>query len=336
MLIIVCATTLEVGKVTREYFAEKDFEIVQKKAYEGEKTSTRAWYGTRNFVSKEEVLNCDFTYEVNGIITGFDKEQIIDAVRGRKDVLLSVSPDTFEFVKQVKATYGDYVRVVYVYIDETTLTDMTCSKIGMDEAECKARLDTGRAIRNFCANNMQFFDEIVIYGGENSAFDLEHLRLQYDNIIEKSIRVQEKLNKKMYVDLPYIGPEDYIFVSYSHLDTLQVIPILSQLQRLGYRIWYDEGIRSGANWRVFIGEKIENCKNFLLFSSKNSVDSDDVYAEINGILSIGTTPVITVQMDDSKFPLGIQMYLTRNQILDIKDKNFMEKLEDAMSPTTKN
>lgn len=47
-------------------------------------------FGERNRVTKDTVLNCDFIYEHNGMLVGFDKKQIIDAVRGRKNVYLQL------------------------------------------------------------------------------------------------------------------------------------------------------------------------------------------------------------------------------------------------------
>ena len=44
----------------------------------------------------------------------------------------------------------------------------------------------------------------------------------------------------------YNGDDPYIFISYSHRDTELVWPILLQMQRDGYRFWYDDGIEAGS------------------------------------------------------------------------------------------
>ena len=46
------------------------------------------------------------------------------------------------------------------------------------------------------------------------------------------------------IDYPtaYEGTEPYIFISYAHKNTDQVIPIISVLQNRGFRVWYDAGI----------------------------------------------------------------------------------------------
>ena len=45
---------------------------------------------------------------------------------------------------------------------------------------------------------------------------------------------------------PYEGKEPYIFISYAHKDSDRVFPILEELDRRGYRVWYDDGIAPGS------------------------------------------------------------------------------------------
>ena len=47
---------------------------------------------------------------------------------------------------------------------------------------------------------------------------------------------------------PYEGQEAYIFISYCHKDRASVFPIIEQMARDGYRVWYDEGIDPGSEW----------------------------------------------------------------------------------------
>lgn len=47
--------------------------------------------------------------------------------------------------------------------------------------------------------------------------------------------------------MPYSGEDEYVFVSHSHTDRDEVFPVLAKLQRAGFRIWYDEGIKGGEN-----------------------------------------------------------------------------------------
>ena len=54
----------------------------------------------------------------------------------------------------------------------------------------------------------------------------------------------------------YNGDAPYIFISYSHRDTEVVWPILLQMQKDGYRFWYDDGIEGGTSWDDIIGEHV--------------------------------------------------------------------------------
>ena len=55
----------------------------------------------------------------------------------------------------------------------------------------------------------------------------------------------------------YSGVEPYIFISYSHKDSAIVLPIVEQLDKMGFRVWFDEGIEVGSEWPQFIAEHIK-------------------------------------------------------------------------------
>ena len=54
----------------------------------------------------------------------------------------------------------------------------------------------------------------------------------------------------------YTGNEPYLFISYSHRDTMEVYPILDALHDRKYRIWYDESCENGNDFREELREKI--------------------------------------------------------------------------------
>ena len=51
---------------------------------------------------------------------------------------------------------------------------------------------------------------------------------------------------------PYEGQEPFIFISYAHKNSDQVMPILEKLDEAGYRVWYDDGIAPGSEWPEYI------------------------------------------------------------------------------------
>lgn len=327
MLFILFGSTVEMGKRSRDFFINNGFELIQKYHYVPDDFVMQERFGERNRVTKDTVLNCDFIYEHNGMLVGFDKKQIIDAVRGRKKCLLTTSAHTIDFIRQIKAAYGEYVTVIGTYIDEQTLNTMFASLPNVSYGEILRRINTGNQIKKCLINERKLFDSIVIYGGENSTFNFDALVVQYKHLIEKAEKREKELNDKMYVEMPYAGNDNYIFVSYSHSDIEIVFPVLRKLQLNGCRIWYDEGINGGENWRKILASKIqsENCKDFLLFSSNNSTNSRHVKAEINAALNCDKK-ITTIKTDDATFDIDIEMYLQTYQCLFTGESNFHEKL----------
>ena len=320
MLIILFGTTVEMGKKSREYFTNHGFEIIQKYNYIPDDFALPARFEKRKKSPENVVMNCDFVYENNGMLVGFNKQQIIDAVRGRKKCLISISSNTIEFIKQIKAAYGEYVTVIGTYIDDRTLNNMFKTLAGITEEELIRRVDIGRQVKKLMLQDRELFDYFVMYGGEDSPFNYESLAVQYDYMLKQVEQREKELNDKMYVEMPYSGRENYIFISYSHSDTIKVFPVLHQLQFNGYRIWYDEGINGGENWRKIIASKIQDdkCKQILLFTSVNSIESRHVKAEINLALNLDKK-ITTICLDNAKFSTDIEMYLSSDQYLSIED-----------------
>lgn len=337
MLVILFGSTVEMGKWSRQYFIDNDFELIPKYNYIPDDFALPARFGKRSETTKEAVLKCDFIYENNGMLVGFNKEQIIDAVRGRKKCLITTSSNTIDFIRQIKAAYGEYVTVIGTYIDDRTLRDMFEALPGVTNEELRRRIETGVQIKKSILADRKLFDYIVMYGGEESPFNYESLKVQFDFMMACAEHREKELNDKMYVEMPYSGGENYIFVSYSHSDIGRVFPVLHKLQLAGYRIWYDEGINGVENGRKILASKMQDnkCKDFLLFASESSIQSRHVRAEINLALDLDKK-ITTVRLDDSKFGSDLEMYLSTYQYLSAgDDKTFDDKIIKAMDDTTR-
>ena len=48
----------------------------------------------------------------------------------------------------------------------------------------------------------------------------------------------------------YEGNAPYIFISYSHRDTLRMTAVCNVLRQSGARFWYDSGLHSGDDWKT--------------------------------------------------------------------------------------
>ena len=256
MLFILFGTMAKMGYESRQYLERQGFEQITKLSYAPPETAMVTRNGKRTYATLEEVLRCDFTYTHNDFTVGFNKDQIIDAVTGRKDCLLSLSANSIDFIEQLKLAYGDYVTTIFVYTNRQLLQKIVDGLEDITEAEKALRLSTGKRIRELFLEKRSVFDEVVLYDGENSLYNLQSLYTQYDTIIRKARRTQQLLNNRNYVELPYSGPDGYIFVSYAHADESAVYPVLAMLQRNHCRVWYDRGIKGGANWRQLLAEKI--------------------------------------------------------------------------------
>ena len=283
--------------------------------------------------TESDVDQCDFVYAIHNGKTGFYKAQIMDAVRGRSNALITMSPDNQDFIYEIVASFGEYVIPVFLYIDENSLETLTRFYI-KEEEKVQMRLETGRILRKLYLENMQLFHKTVLFS-TNGDLDFDALYAQYDFIIDQAEKTQKRLNERLYVELPYTGNQDYVFVSYSHKDEQTVLPYLSALQREGYRIWYDEGIHKGGNWSVLLGERLQGCTDFLLFSSQNSSVSKRVEDEINGAKMCDHIHPITVRLDDARFPFGYEMFLGKYQNIFVNEGGDIAQIKSALNPSTK-
>ena len=83
----------------------------------------------------------------------------------------------------------------------------------------------------------------------------------------------------------YLGNEEFVFVCYAHDDADLVYADLASLRDAGVRVWYDEGIRPGAEWTEVLADALERCTSVLYFVSSRSVDSQHCRREINYTLN---------------------------------------------------
>lgn len=128
---------------------------------------------------------------------------------------------------------------------------------------------------------------------------------------------------------PYAGEHAFIFISYAHSDKLLVFPIIQELKRRGFRVWYDEGIDPGTEWDDFIAERIESCGMMLALISGNYLQSDNCKDELNFARDLEKKRLL-VYLEDVTLPRGMAMRLNRLQAIHqytYRDMDsFMEKL----------
>lgn len=80
----------------------------------------------------------------------------------------------------------------------------------------------------------------------------------------------------------YDGHENYVFVSYSHANSKEVMEDIGYLQYNGYRIWFDDGLKLGDIWKdeVFLRIKSTKCNGILIYVSEESFFSGALVEEL--------------------------------------------------------
>jgi len=113
---------------------------------------------------------------------------------------------------------------------------------------------------------------------------------------------------------PYEGDKHYIFISYAHKNDDKVFPLISRLNELKYRIWYDKGINPGAEWPEVIAQHIKNALLVILFMSPEAAESDNVKREVTFSQKF-SIPIITIFLKETKLPSGLDLQLSLTQNL---------------------
>lgn len=109
--------------------------------------------------------------------------------------------------------------------------------------------------------------------------------------------------------IPYEGKEPYIFLSYCHKDAEHVYPLLEQMVRDGYRIWYDDGNHPGDDWLENIAKHLDGCTVCLAMISEQSSNSHNCKSEISEAIA-WEKKLAAVLLENFKMSLGMQLQLS--------------------------
>lgn len=113
----------------------------------------------------------------------------------------------------------------------------------------------------------------------------------------------------------YNGDMPYIFVSYCHEDSKEVLPVINILQESGYRIWYDEGIEIGTEWTDCVADHLHNSTTFVFFVTSASVKSKNCLDELAYAKKDGKAIVLIHLESGVEMPRGMEMQTSRYQHL---------------------
>lgn len=112
----------------------------------------------------------------------------------------------------------------------------------------------------------------------------------------------------------YSGTQPYVFVCYAHDDAAVVYDDLEWLRDIGVKVWYDEGISAGENWRSAIGEALLGASQVMCYISPASIASAHCNREINLALDEGKQ-IIPILLEPVELSADLKVGLTRVQAL---------------------
>ena len=135
---------------------------------------------------------------------------------------------------------------------------------------------------------------------------------------------------------PYEGDMPYVFISYAHADSAQVMEVLENMQARSCRIWYDEGIEVGSEWPECIAGHLAGAGLMIAFISNAYMRSDNCRREMHFALS-KKIKIINVFLEDTRMTPGMEMQIGNIFALmkqNMGEEEFFRKLyaAPALSP----
>ena len=109
--------------------------------------------------------------------------------------------------------------------------------------------------------------------------------------------------------IPYEGNEPYVFFSYSHKDAQRAYPMLEQMVRDGFRVWYDDGNHAGDDWLENIAQHLNRCTVCLAILSENSEQSHNCKKEVSFAVQCNKK-LLAIMLEKFAMTVGMRMQLS--------------------------
>lgn len=127
----------------------------------------------------------------------------------------------------------------------------------------------------------------------------------------------------------YTGENPYIFISYAHDDSEQVLPIISHIANQEYHIWFDQRIEIGTKWAEVIAQRLNQSACFMAFTTDNYLRSDNCMDEIEHAKN-KKIPILIIYLEDLQISDWFLMRYGRTQAIYYKEYNtqneFLEQI----------
>ena len=98
---------------------------------------------------------------------------------------------------------------------------------------------------------------------------------------------------------PYEGTRPFLFISYAHLQSEEVVSTIRILHERDWRLWYDEGIPAGSDWPANIARHMQDCERVIFFLSARAMESPNCYSEMRTACRM-KKPVLVVWLEDAE------------------------------------
>ena len=130
---------------------------------------------------------------------------------------------------------------------------------------------------------------------------------------------------------PYEGQEPYVFVSYSHGNKQEVSDIIADMQKNGYRVWYDEGVKPGREWAKYVAERLRDASCCICMISYEYLQSSNCLDELEYARDLEKNRFLIYL---ARTPLPPELQLRHNRSFAIQkyrlnDAEFFNKLYSA-------
>jgi hypothetical protein len=117
------------------------------------------------------------------------------------------------------------------------------------------------------------------------------------------------------------------------MDSERVFEEIRRFNEAGYHVWYDEGIDPGNEWPDEIANALENCALFVVFLTKNSVQSQNVSDEINFVLD-EQTPAVAIYLEECELRGGLKLRFKQKQAIlkyNMPEEEYVFKFVEAFT-----
>lgn len=95
-----------------------------------------------------------------------------------------------------------------------------------------------------------------------------------------------------------------VFISYKAEDRRRIQPLVQALQLEGYRVWWDQHIGTGDEWRQTIERQLDATKCVIVAWSTRSVGPEGQFVRDEATRAQQRRVYVPIMIDDVRIPLG--------------------------------